>query len=146
MSSDLTTSHYFIVYSAYMNKAIPDIDGIAIPTRRKKHGRRLAMKDCIIMPTAEEMAIASEQLGFNAIAEPDKIYPRGYMQVGRIRVELADKNGNFIHPEIRSTTQLMRAIKPLIKVQRDEIAIQKADERRARAIKREKKRQKKRRR
>ena len=53
-------------------------------------GRRVSLEEAIPDPTADEIATAVQQVGYDAVIERDKTYPREYEQRGRVLVKNAD--------------------------------------------------------
>ena len=58
--------------------------------RSRKEGRRVSLDQAISDPTADEIATAVQQVGYDAVIERDKTYPREYEQRGRVLVKNAD--------------------------------------------------------
>ena len=53
-------------------------------------GRRVSRKLAVSEPTVDEIAQAVQQVGYDAVIERDKTYPREYEQRGRVLVRNAD--------------------------------------------------------
>jgi len=56
----------------------------------RSDGRRVAMDLALDDPTVDEIAQAVQQVGYNAVIERDKTYPREYEPRGRVIVKSAD--------------------------------------------------------
>jgi signal recognition particle subunit SRP19 len=53
-------------------------------------GRRVSRKLAVSEPTVDEIAQAVQQVGYDAVIERDKTYPREYDPRGRVLVKGAD--------------------------------------------------------
>ena len=56
----------------------------------RSEGRRVAEDLAVPEPTVEEVAQAVQQVGYDAVVERDKQYPREYEARGRVLVKDAD--------------------------------------------------------
>lgn len=56
----------------------------------RNEGRRVSLEQAISEPTADDIATAVQQVGYDAVIERDKTYPREYEQRGRVLVKNAD--------------------------------------------------------
>jgi signal recognition particle subunit SRP19 len=56
----------------------------------RNEGRRVSLDQAIPDPTVDEIATAVQQVGYDAVIERDKTYPREYEQRGRVLVKNAD--------------------------------------------------------
>ena len=56
----------------------------------RSEGRRVARDLAVEDPTVDEIAKAVQQVGYDAVIERDKTYPREYEQRGRVLVRNAD--------------------------------------------------------
>ncbi|MEF8775941.1 MAG: signal recognition particle subunit SRP19 [Haloarculaceae archaeon] len=56
----------------------------------RSEGRRIALDVAVPEPTVDEIAKAVQQVGYDAVIERDKTYPREYEPRGRILVKNAD--------------------------------------------------------
>jgi len=61
--------------------------------RSRSEGRRVALELAVEEPTVEEIAKAVQQVGYDAVVERDKRYPREYERRGRVLVQNADDAG-----------------------------------------------------
>lgn len=61
--------------------------------RSRTEGRRVPLELAIEDPTADEIARAVQQVGYDAVIEWDKTYPREHEARGRVLVENADDAG-----------------------------------------------------
>ena len=53
-------------------------------------GRRVALAEAVEEPTADEIAQAVQQVGYDAVIEREKTYPREFEPRGRVLVQGAD--------------------------------------------------------
>ncbi|MFB6073666.1 MAG: signal recognition particle subunit SRP19 [Haloarculaceae archaeon] len=58
--------------------------------RTRSEGRRVSRDLAVPAPTVEEIAEAVGQVGYDAVIEHDKTYPREYEPRGRVLVKDAD--------------------------------------------------------
>lgn len=56
----------------------------------RSKGRRVPLDIAIDEPTIEEIAAAAQQVGYDAVIERDRTYPREYEQRGRVLIKDAD--------------------------------------------------------
>jgi len=56
----------------------------------RKEGRRVSRDQAVSEPTVDEIAQAVQQVGYDAVIERDKQYPREWEPRGRVLVEGAD--------------------------------------------------------
>jgi signal recognition particle subunit SRP19 len=56
----------------------------------RSEGRRVAEDLAVSEPTPDELAKAVQQVGYDAVIERDKTYPREYEARGRVLVKNAD--------------------------------------------------------
>lgn len=61
--------------------------------RSRKEGRRVSRDLAVPSPTVDEIARAVQQVGYDAVVERDKRYPREYEIRGRVLVQNADDAG-----------------------------------------------------
>jgi signal recognition particle subunit SRP19 len=61
--------------------------------RSRKQGRRVPRDLAIEEPEVDEIAQAVQQVGYDAVIERDKTYPREYEPRGRVLVQNADDAG-----------------------------------------------------
>jgi signal recognition particle subunit SRP19 len=59
----------------------------------RSEGRRVASDLAVPEPTVDEIAEAVQQVGYDAVIERDKQYPREYEPRGRVLVKEADDAG-----------------------------------------------------
>jgi len=59
----------------------------------RKQGRRVPTGQAVPEPTVDEIAKAVQQVGYDAVIERDKTYPREYEARGRVLVKDADDAG-----------------------------------------------------
>ena len=53
-------------------------------------GRRVSLEEAIAEPTVDEIAQAVQQVGYDAVIEREKTYPREFEPRGRVLVQGAD--------------------------------------------------------
>lgn len=58
--------------------------------RTRNEGRRVANEQAVADPTVDEIAKAVQQVGYDAVIEREKTYPREYDPRGRVLVKGAD--------------------------------------------------------
>ena len=58
--------------------------------RSRSEGRRVSLDLAVDRPTVDEIAKAVQQVGYDAVIERQKTYPREYEQRGRVVVRDAD--------------------------------------------------------
>jgi len=58
--------------------------------RSRNEGRRVAADLAVPEPTVDEIASAVQQVGYDAVIERDRTYPREYEPRGRVVVKGAD--------------------------------------------------------
>ena len=56
----------------------------------RSEGRRVSQELAVSEPTVDEIAKAVQQVGYDAVIERDKTYPREYEARGRVLVKGAD--------------------------------------------------------
>ena len=56
----------------------------------RSEGRRVSMNLAVSAPTVDEIAQAVQQVGYDAVIEREKTYPREYESRGRVLVKGAD--------------------------------------------------------
>ncbi|WP_254537953.1 signal recognition particle subunit SRP19 [Halomarina litorea] len=61
--------------------------------RSRSEGRRVARDLAVPAPTVDEIARAVQQVGYDAVVEREKRYPREYETRGRVLVQNADDAG-----------------------------------------------------
>jgi signal recognition particle subunit SRP19 len=59
----------------------------------RSEGRRVSRSLAVSNPTVDEIARAVQQVGYDAVVERDKRYPREYDTRGRVLVQNADDAG-----------------------------------------------------
>ena len=59
----------------------------------RSEGRRVSLELAVEEPTVDEIAKAVQQVGYDAVIERDKRYPREYETRGRVLVQNADDAG-----------------------------------------------------
>ncbi|KAB1196666.1 MULTISPECIES: signal recognition particle subunit SRP19 [Haloferax] len=68
-----------VIYPAYLDASLS-----------RSEGRRVAQSAAVEDPTVDEIAKAVQQVGYDAVIERDKRYPREFETRGRILVDNAD--------------------------------------------------------
>ncbi|PWA36870.1 Signal recognition particle, SRP19 subunit [Artemisia annua] len=92
-----------ILYPVYMNSK-----------KTIAEGRRIPFSKACENPTALEIGDCCGHLKIPFAIEIDKAYPRDYMQVGRVRVNLKRPDGTLNNPLIANKKQLMIRIAELV--------------------------------
>jgi signal recognition particle subunit SRP19 len=88
-----------VIYPAYID---------ADRTRRK--GRRVPLDDAVEDPTVEEIAKAVQQVGYDAVVEREKTYPREWEQRGRVLVQGAeDSSKNDLVQAVAAYVGILRS-------------------------------------
>ncbi|MFP4632281.1 MAG: signal recognition particle subunit SRP19/SEC65 family protein [Halobacteriales archaeon] len=66
-------------------------------TKTRSEGRRVPVDAAVESPTAEEIARAVKQVGYEPTYEPDKRYPRSWWEdTGRVTVEADDSKDDVL--------------------------------------------------
>lgn len=78
--------------------------------KTRAEGRRVPHRDAVEGPTVDEIAKAVQQVGYDAVIERDKTYPREYEQRGCVLVQGADD---------ASKNDLVQAVAAYVKILRD---------------------------
>ena len=68
-----------VIWPAYLDAALS-----------RSEGRRVSAEDAIEDPTVDEIAKAIQQVGYDAVIERDKTYPREWEARGRVLVQGAE--------------------------------------------------------
>uniref|UniRef100_A0A7C8YWF4 Signal recognition particle 19 kDa protein n=1 Tax=Opuntia streptacantha TaxID=393608 RepID=A0A7C8YWF4_OPUST len=94
---------WMILYPVYINSK-----------KTIAEGRRISASKACENPTVIEIGDCCKHLNVPYVVEPDKAYPRDFMQRGRVRVLLKGEDGALMNPEIPSKKQLMLRIAELV--------------------------------
>ncbi|EFJ06969.1 hypothetical protein SELMODRAFT_160456 [Selaginella moellendorffii] len=102
-------SRWVIVYPVYINSK-----------KTLAEGRRIAANLACENPTLGEIVESCHLLKLSTAAEPEKAYSRDFMQRGRVRVQLFQKNApkTPVNPGITSRKALMLKIAELVPTRR----------------------------
>ncbi|SDK09183.1 signal recognition particle, subunit SRP19 (srp19) [Halovenus aranensis] len=65
-----------VIWPAYLDADLP-----------RSEGRRIPMELAVSEPTVDEIAQAVQQVGYDAVIEREKVYPREYEPRGRVLVK-----------------------------------------------------------
>ena len=68
-----------------------------------KQGRALPLKYCVRNPRPDEIMEALRSLQIRAIYEANKQRPNDHFNLGRIKFQLTDTNGNYVNESYRSS-------------------------------------------
>jgi len=68
-----------VIWPAYLDAALS-----------RSEGRRVSTEDALEDPTVDEIAKAIQQVGYDAVIERDKTYPREWDARGRVLVQGAE--------------------------------------------------------
>ncbi|MFD1634542.1 signal recognition particle subunit SRP19 [Haloplanus ruber] len=79
-------------------------------TKTRAEGRRVPVDEAVDDPTVDEIAESVQQVGYDAVIERDKTYPREYEPRGRVLVKGADD---------ASKTDLVQAAAAYVAILRD---------------------------
>lgn len=77
-------------------------------TKTLQEGRRVAKEFCCQDPNIAEMSEICQSLKLNHVLEPYKMYPRLFLNHGRIRVEILASDGSPVNPTITSKVDLLK--------------------------------------
>ncbi|KAJ6814204.1 signal recognition particle 19 kDa protein isoform X1 [Iris pallida] len=77
-------------------------------------GRRIAAEKACENPTCVEIADCCAHFKIPFAIEPEKAYPRDFMQRGRVRVLLKREDGSLYNPVIGTRKQLMLQVAELV--------------------------------
>ncbi|KAJ8429290.1 hypothetical protein Cgig2_016328 [Carnegiea gigantea] len=83
---------WMILYPVYINSK-----------KTIAEGRRISASKACENPTLVEIGDSCKHLNVPYVVEPDKAYPRDFMQRGRVRVLLKGEDGTLMNPEIPSS-------------------------------------------
>ncbi|KAL3731208.1 hypothetical protein ACJRO7_028134 [Eucalyptus globulus] len=94
---------WVVLYPAYINtkKTIAE-------------GRRICVEKACENPTCVEIGDCCGYLKLRFAVEIDKVYPRDFMQRGRVRVLLKAEDGTLCNPAISSRKELMLRVAELV--------------------------------
>lgn len=77
--------------------------------KSRSEGRRIAEESAVSGPSADEVANAVKQIGYEPVIERDKRYPRAWWEEnGRVRVKDADDSKRDMLPAIAAYIKAMR--------------------------------------
>ncbi|OWM77238.1 signal recognition particle 19 kDa protein [Punica granatum] len=77
-------------------------------------GRRISAAKACENPTCVEIGDCCNHLKVPSAIEIDKLYPRDFQQVGRVRVCLKREDGTLFNPAISSRKELMLRVAELV--------------------------------
>ena len=77
-------------------------------TKTRGEGRRVPRAIAIENPTVEEIAAAVEQIGYEAVVDRDKTYPRELEPRGRVRVKDVEDAKNDLIQAVAAYLSAMR--------------------------------------
>eukprot|EP01067_Filipodium_phascolosomae_P000395 Filipodium_phascolosomae@DN1311_c0_g1_i1.p2 len=77
-------------------------------------GRRIAKERCVTQPKIEEMQKICLYFNLPCEIQPEKAYPRDWMNPGRVLVEIKKPDGSLWNEEIPNKKQLMYKMGELI--------------------------------
>ncbi|KAJ3692982.1 hypothetical protein LUZ60_012077 [Juncus effusus] len=104
MDADLKSiKKWKVIYPVYMNSK-----------KTIAEGRRISAAKACENPTCMEISDCCTYLKIPHAVEVDKAYPRDFMQIGRVRVQLKRDDGSFWNPAITSKKALMVQIAELV--------------------------------
>lgn len=76
--------------------------------RTRGGGRRVPLDLAVSNPTIEEIAAAVEQVGYDAVVEPDATHPQEFTSRGRVRVMDVDDAKNDLIQAVAAYLSAMR--------------------------------------
>lgn len=77
--------------------------------KSKSEGRRVPLESAVSSPSADEVARAVKQIGYEPVIERDKRYPPAWWEdSGRVRVEDAEDQKRDMLPAIAAYIDAMR--------------------------------------
>lgn len=76
--------------------------------RTRSGGRRVATDLAVEEPTVDEIATAVQQIGYDAVIEREKTYPREYEPRGRVLVKGAEDTKNDLVQAIGAYLGVLR--------------------------------------
>ncbi|CAL5022388.1 unnamed protein product [Urochloa decumbens] len=92
-----------VIYPVYINSR-----------KTVAEGRRVAAGKACPDPTCAEIADCCSHLKIPCRIESDKAYPRDFLQLGRVRVQLKGDDGSLVNPDITTKKQLMLQVAELV--------------------------------
>ncbi|CAN6882955.1 signal recognition particle 19 kDa protein-like isoform X1 [Brassica napus] len=99
----LNIKKWVVMYPVYINSK-----------KSVAEGRRISLSKACENPNCIEITDCCKHLKLPSAVEIDKAYPRDFMQVGRVRVQLKREDGTLLNPAITSRKQLMQKIADLV--------------------------------
>ncbi|ESQ30759.1 hypothetical protein EUTSA_v10011800mg [Eutrema salsugineum] len=102
-SGALNIKKWVVMYPVYINSK-----------KTVAEGRRISLSKACENPNCIEISDCCKHLKLPSAVEIDKAYPRDFMQVGRVRVQLKREDGTLLNPAITSRKQLMQKIAELV--------------------------------
>ncbi|CAN6898260.1 unnamed protein product [Brassica oleracea] len=99
----LNVKKWVVMYPVYINSK-----------KTVAEGRRISLSKACESPNCIEISDCCKHLKLSSAVEIDKAYPRDFMQVGRVRVQLKREDGTLVNPAIASRKQLMQKIAELV--------------------------------
>jgi len=91
------------IYPAYINS-----------TKTLDEGRRIPKSKALENPTILEIGEICAYFKLNAEIQPDKMYPKDWMNPGRVKVELIKEDGKLANPAVKNKKDLMLKLGELI--------------------------------
>ncbi|CAN6930171.1 unnamed protein product [Brassica oleracea var. botrytis] len=102
-SGTLNIKKWVVMYPVYINSK-----------KTVAEGRMISLSKACENPNCIEISDCCKHLKLPSAVEIDKAYPRDFMQVGRVGVQLKREDGTFLNPAITSRKQLMQKIAELV--------------------------------
>ncbi|KAI3977684.1 hypothetical protein MKX01_009569 [Papaver californicum] len=94
---------WVVFYPVYINKK-----------KTLAQGRRISAAKGCEDPTCIEIADCCTALKLPFAVEINKAYPRDFMQVGRVRVQLKREDGTLCNPDIKSRKDMMHQVAAMV--------------------------------
>ncbi|CDY72141.1 BnaAnng40040D [Brassica napus] len=92
----LNIKKWVVMYPVYINSK-----------KSVAEGRRISLSKACENPNCIEITDCCKHLKLPSAVEIDKAYPRDFMQVGRVRVQLKREDGTLLNPAITSNSEIL---------------------------------------
>ncbi|KAG7594437.1 Signal recognition particle SRP19 subunit [Arabidopsis thaliana x Arabidopsis arenosa] len=102
-SGTINIKKWVVIYPVYINSK-----------KTVAEGRRISVSKSCENPNCIEISDCCKHLKLPSAVEIDKAYPRDFMQVGRVRVQLKREDGTLLNPAITSRKHLLQKIAELV--------------------------------
>ncbi|KAJ1984077.1 signal recognition particle subunit [Dimargaris verticillata] len=116
VTDDAAFKSWVCLYPAYFDR-----------NRSFQKGRRVSHDVAVDRPKARHIAEAVSRLHLRLLYEPEKIYPRDFLNPGRVKVELKDDNGQTISPTVSNRRALYHRVALLLPAMKEEVVLDEPD-------------------